>query len=168
MNNIEKYKKLNSDLELYQKENTNLPQYIKNIQEQVKLKFAKNGIPKKGTENYLYTDVSAVLSEEYNQEFENQHQEFDVNAKFKCTVPTLNTYTFFLQNGWYCKDNVKIEQQLPKGITVCNIKDAISKHPQLIENKINTLVSKQENSLADLNTLLMQDGLFIHISNQQY
>ncbi len=165
MDNIEKHIKLKSNLEQYEKVNSHFPNFVQQVREEAKQRFAKNGLPNKKTEDYLYTNVSSIVSDIYKQEVQPSGKSVDIETLFKCAVPDLDTYNIFIENGWYSSANKQIEKLMPKGVTICGFQEAITKYPELVQKHFNTLAKEHQNSLADINTMLMQDGVFVYLQD---
>lgn len=85
-------------------------------------------------------------------------------ASFKCGVPNISTLLAIVDGDAFCS-TASLERNLPEGVTVCSLAEAATSHPQLVEKYLGTVATDSVSAAVALNTLLLQDGVFIHIDN---
>lgn len=118
-------------------------------------------LPKKGAEDYEQTDLDAMLAPDYGLNLARHPLRFNPAETFSCKVPTLSTALFFMMGDTFARAE-GATRQLPENVIVSSLKAAAEAHPELVRKYYGRLAALS-NPLAALNTLLVQDGLFIYI-----
>lgn len=83
-------------------------------------------------------------------------------ASFRCGVPNISTLLAVVDGDTF-RPSASLLRNLPEGVTVCSLGEAASRHPELVERYLGRLMPL-DNPAAALNTLLLQDGVFVHVS----
>lgn len=122
--------------------------------------FNRLGIPKKKNETYKYTNVEPLLSNGYRPLLRPQELDLKAEDVFKCDIPELDTHVLILANGFYY-DHLNRNVNIP-GIVYGSFKQMANKHPDLIQKHYDQYAGKMNDGLVSLNTMLVQDGIFIH------
>ncbi len=124
--------------------------------------FRKQGIPTIHQEDFRFTDIENHIRPEYVYQFEHSKNEIELKDIFRCDVPDLNTIVITLLNGWFPL-NIDLPDNLPKGIIICSMVEAIRKYPEIVDKHFAVHQTNDTNSLIALNTAFAQDGIFIYI-----
>lgn len=118
-------------------------------------------LPRLGSENYHITDLTALLSPDFG--LNPARVPLDVNPmlSFRCGVPNLSTAVTFMLNDIYAEPE---GTALPRhdGIIIGSLRRAAEEHPELVRKYYGTLAGL-DNPIAALDTLLVQDGLFVYV-----
>ena len=124
--------------------------------------FRRLGFPSQKVERYKYTDVAASFAPNYGLNL--RHIDIPVNPYdvFRCDVPNLSTSLYFVVNDRFY-DRALPHVTLPEGVEVMSLVDAAAKNPHFIEKYYAQLARSGKDGLNALNTMLCQDGLFIHV-----
>jgi Fe-S cluster assembly protein SufD len=123
--------------------------------------FKKHGIPTIKNEAYRYTDLMSYLDGNYSYEIEPAHVSVNLEELFKCDIPELDTYIILVLNGFfYEKNNIA---KLPEGIIISSFAKASINYPEIVNKHYAQYADTSLDSLAALNTLFAQDGIFIYI-----
>ena len=122
--------------------------------------FKKQGMPTIHDEEWRFTDISDHIKPEYIYQFEHSKNEIELKDIFRCDVPDLNTIVITLMNGWF---PTNFAPELPDGIIICSMADAINKYPELVNKHFANHQNYKENGLIALNTAFARDGIFIYI-----
>ena len=85
----------------------------------------------------------------------------DVAAAFHCGVPNLSTLLGVVVNDAFHASS-RLAERLPEGVTFCSLREAAEKYPEIVNAHYGSLAPLTDRAVA-LNTLLAQDGVFIHI-----
>ena len=80
-------------------------------------------------------------------------------TSFSCDIPNLDTTKLTICNGYY---QANAQDNLPNGVIICSLREALDKHPQLVE-KLLGQTTPVNNSFLSANTALFTDGVFIYI-----
>ena len=123
--------------------------------------FQRLGIPSKKTEDYRYTDLMPYLKGEYSYELAPARFSVDLEELFRCDIPELNTHLVLVLNGFYYEKNRLSD--LPEGIIISSLAKASLEYPELVNKHYSQYADTSLDSLAALNTLFAQDGIFIYI-----
>ena len=124
--------------------------------------FKRQGFPSRKVERYKYTNMDKLFAPNYGVNV--NRVEFPINpySVFSCDVPNLSTSLYFVVNdSFYKKALPKVS--LPEGVEVMSLKDAADERPELIAKYYGKLAKTSEDAVTALNTMLAQDGIFIHV-----
>ena len=124
--------------------------------------FKRQGFPSRKVERYKYTSMDKLFAPNYGVNV--NRVEFPVNpySVFSCDVPNLSTSLYFVVNdSFYKKALPKVG--LPEGVEVMSLKDAADERPELVGKYYGKIAKTSEDAVTALNTMLAEDGLFIHV-----
>lgn len=136
-------------------------EHINQHREQALNDFQRLGIPNKKTEDYRYTDLMSYLKGEYSYEIAPAQFSVDLEDLFRCDIPELDTHIVLVLNGFYYEKNKP--EGLPEGVIISSLAEASLKYPELVNKHYGEYADTSLDSLAALNTLFAQDGIFIYI-----
>lgn len=124
--------------------------------------FKRQGFPSRKVERYKYTDMEELFEPDYGVNV--NRVEFPLNpySVFSCDVPNLSTSLYFVVNDTFYKKALP-KAELPEGVEVMSLKDASEKYPETIAKYYGKIAKTSEDAVTALNTMLAQDGLFIHV-----
>ncbi len=125
--------------------------------------FKRLGFPSRRVERYKYTDMEKLFAPNYGVNV--NRVEFPINpySVFSCDVPNLSTSLYFVVNDSFYKKTLP-KVGLPEGVEVMSLKDAADERPDLIAKYYGKLAKTSDDAVTALNTMLAEDGLFIHVS----
>lgn len=123
--------------------------------------FVKIGFPDKSLEDYKYTDLKKPLSLDYGINILQKKFEIDPNRVFKCDVPGIDGYTYFLVNESFYTESEKYK--LPEGVIIDSMRTASEKYPELVEKYYGKLTDKKSDGLIAFNGAFAQDGFFMYV-----
>lgn len=124
--------------------------------------FRQQGFPTQKVERYKYTDVEEAFAPNYGLNLKRLDIPVNPYDVFKCDVPNLSTSLYFMVNDqFYSK--VLPAASLPEGVIVGSLKEASELHPELIKKYYGTLARTHKDAINALNTMLVQDGLFVYV-----
>ncbi|MEA3448741.1 MAG: Fe-S cluster assembly protein SufD, partial [Bacteroidota bacterium] len=118
-------------------------------------------LPDKTDERYRYINFDAVFDKEYKMVLQKPDVDTDLNAFFRCEVEDLDTELILLSNGFYYDSTHN--GSLPESVIVCSMQEAFHKYPTLVSEHFNRYLKKRGDGWAALNTMLANDGVFIHV-----
>jgi Fe-S cluster assembly protein SufD len=117
-------------------------------------------LPKRGDEGYERTSVNDMFAPDYGLNISRLAMPVDVTASFRCDIPTMSTLMAFVVNDMFVPTRT-LEGRLPKGVKFMSLARAARECPQLIAPYID--LGTNDCTAARLNTLLLQDGVLLHI-----
>lgn len=116
-------------------------------------------LPERGDEGYEKTSVNEMFAPDFGVNIERYELPADVAGSFRCGVPNLSTLLGIVVNDRFAATPTLLNN-LPDGVTVCSLATAARQHPELVARYYDTIADRR----AALNTLLCQDGVFIHVA----
>ena len=126
-------------------------------------KFRKLGFPSSTVENYKYSDVREPLSVDYGLNI--NRMKFPVNPYnvFKCDVPGIAAYLYFVVNDAFYPVRAEINNSLPEGVIIGSLRQVAEEHPELVARYYGKLAEKQHDGFVAFNGAFAQDGFFIYV-----
>lgn len=85
----------------------------------------------------------------------------DLAASFRCDVPNISTLLAVVVNDIY-RPGALLGKNLPDGVTMMSLARAAAEHPDWVEPYLDKLAADVTPTAA-LNSLLVQDGVMVHI-----
>ncbi len=153
-------------LDLYHKEQAtihgNATPLINRIRKHALSRFRVNGFPTTKNESWRFTDLTPLLNTDFEFDFSNKSRNMDVDKIFTCDVYDLDTYSLTLLNGWYVYKNAPLTR-LNNGTIIGSLAKAMEIYPELVDEYIGRSAKPESYEMAALNTIFLQDGLFIYV-----
>lgn len=118
-------------------------------------------LPERGEEGFEKTSVNRMFSPDLGVNVNRVNIPVDVAASFRCDVPNISTLLGVVVNDQFVP-SATLLRNLPKGVTVCSLKQAAEQRPELVGKYYGQAARLSDAGVA-LNTLLAQDGVFIHV-----
>lgn len=118
------------------------------------------GLPAKGSENYEVSDLAGMLAPDYGINLARVPLDVNVAQSFRCGVPHLSSALFFLLNDQWAEGK-NSRNALPDGVEIGPLSSFLRDDPEAQE-KYGSIASIA-NPIVALNTLLVQEGVFIRI-----
>ncbi len=149
--------------------------------------FKRIGLPDKKAERYKYTDVQEAFSPNYGLNLNRLQFRINPYDVFKCNVPNMSTLLYFIVNdAFHSKEYSNAKPS--GGIIISSLNEAAHLYPDLVSKYYGQIVRKAEtpsinseggqiidgefvpllknnepDAITALNTMLVQDGLFIYV-----
>ena len=136
-------------------------EYLNKFRDKAFEDFRKLGIPSQKDEVYKYTNLSQYLKGDHTFDLAPANYDLKLDDLFKCEIPELDTYLILVFNGFYYKRNIL--SNLPKDIIISSLAEASLQYPEIVNNHYAKYADTSMDSLAALNTLFAQDGIFIYL-----
>jgi len=135
---------------------------IKEIREKAIDEFIKQGFPDSKQEVWRTTNLSKVISQDYDFFVDYPHNTIDIDKLFTCDVPDIDTYLVTLYNGWFTYKNKQISI-LNDGTVIGSFEQAMKLYPNMFEKHFGQYAAISDNGLIAINTAFSQDGVFIYV-----
>lgn len=119
-------------------------------------------LPTRSDEGYERTSIDEMFAPDYGVNVTGVNIPVDVAGSFKCDVPAVSTSMGFLLNDSFAASG-SMHQRLPEGVTFTSLRQAAIDTPELVKSTYGT-VAPMDNPCVALNSLLLRDGVMIHIS----
>ena len=120
-------------------------------------------LPVKGDEGHSVISLDAMFAPDFGVNVNRVPFAVDVAASFRCDVPNLSTLLGVVVNDAF-RPTSTLTANLPEGVTVMSLADAAATRPELVGPYLGRIAGNDSAATA-LNTLLMQDGVFIHVAD---
>lgn len=119
-------------------------------------------LPRYGSEDYEHTDLQALLAPDYGLNLAKVDIDINPAVSFHCDVPDMQTQLYLTLNDTFVA-SPRYSRELPDGVTVGSLRVLSESHLELVRPYYATL-APLSNPLVALDTMLAQDGFFIHIA----
>lgn len=136
--------------------------YVKDRRRKAVEIFRETGFPSKDIESWRKTDLSQVLSKDYNLNLGRRLEKDSVLDFFSCEINQFDTDLFTQVNGWWVEDH-DLLKVYDNGTIVGSLKAAMIKYPKLFEEHYGKYVVNEKNGLIALNSAFFSDGYFIYV-----
>lgn len=141
--------------------NGSAPSWLTTLRSRALEQFSRTGIPSVKDEEWKYTNFTPLAKREFSFARKGELKEQDAFRQY-CHSDELN---LVLVNGIF-QPQLSSVQNLPKGVTVLTIKQAVRSH----EAELREFLGKHEMDAGTpfiaLNTALMSDGVFVKIDDK--
>lgn len=118
-------------------------------------------MPARGSEGYAKVAPAELFAPDYGVNISRLKFAVDVARSFHCDVPSISTLLGIVVNDTFHATDM-LRRNVPEGVEVMSLAAAAAAHPELVARYLGRL-SDNRTAATALNTLLMQDGVFIHI-----
>lgn len=125
--------------------------------------FEKLGFPTTKLEDYKYTDLKEMLSLDYGLNVRRLDFPVDPYQAFKCDVPGIQSYLYFVVNDAFYPEYNEQNAELPKEVVICSLKEAAEKYPDLVAKYYGRLSTQKRDGLVAFNGAFAQDGFFMYV-----
>lgn len=115
------------------------------------------GLPSLKQERYRYTDVQAALNPDFGLNLSRLQLPFDPRQAYRCRVQGLDSSLHYVVGDSIAASNDAVDSS---SLFVGSLIDFAGRYPQLFANYYNKV---GDDSLAALNTMLVQDGLVVYV-----
>lgn len=117
-------------------------------------------LPRRGDEGYERTSPADMLAPDFGLNIARIPMPVDVTASFRCDIPAVSTMMGFVVNDMFVPSRT-LAERLPEGVRFMSLAQAARQYPELVEPYIG--LGTGSSTAARLNTLLLQDGVLLHI-----
>jgi Fe-S cluster assembly protein SufD len=135
---------------------------VNRLRQNAMARFREHGFPSTSQESWRFTNLEPLLSTEFVFDFENRSRSMDIDKIFTCDVYDLDTFSVTLLNGWFVYKQAPLTR-LPDGTIIGSLARAMEVYPDLIDRYLGRAAKMERSGLAALNTLFLQDGLFVYV-----
>lgn len=134
---------------------------LNNLRDRAATVLSTAVLPKEGSDNYENVDLEKMLAPDFGLNI--ARVDIDVNpaATFRCDVPLVSAAPFLLVNDTFAKSKKSMEG-IPDGVEVGSLRSFALNYPEEVE-KYYGKIADLNNPLVALDTMLAQDGLYLHV-----
>lgn len=154
------------------------PHALNNPRERALKLLESQSLPKKGDEGYPVVSVSDMFAPDYGVNINRIGFRAEPSEAFRCGVPNVSTLVSIVANDSF-QPTQGLLRNLPEGVQVMSLARAAEEMPELVERYYDKLAGAEKmiptaphsdatavmppSAVSLLNTLLAQDGVFVHI-----
>lgn len=118
-------------------------------------------LPRRGDEGYEKTDIDALFAPDYGLNITRVPFGVDMAASLRCGVPNLSTLMAVVVGDIY-HPSATLAANLPEGVTMMSLAEAARLHHDRVAQLFGTIAGTDSATTA-LNTLLVQDGVYVRL-----
>ena len=118
-------------------------------------------LPEKGDEGFKVTSIEKMFEPDYGVNILRMNIPTEIGRTFRCDIPNVSTLLGVVVNDSFVATST-LRQNLPSGVDVMPLSKACELYPDIIGKYYNNIAPANEPSVA-LNTMLVQEGLFIRL-----
>lgn len=115
-------------------------------------------LPERSDEGYEKTSVEEMFAPDFGVNINRVNIPVNIAESFRCDVPNITTLLAIVVNDRFVATST-LRGNLPAGVSFCSMRDA---DPSLLRKWLGKVVEKEDIPLA-FNSLLLQDGVVIHV-----
>lgn len=135
---------------------------LNDVRDEALTHFRRLGFPTRKDERYRYTSVDELFAPDYGVNINRIKAAYDPYNTYHCDVPKLSTSLYFVLNDSFY-DSRRYAGHLPEGVTVCSLCKAAVEQPLLVSRYYSKAADVGTDAVTALNTMMAQDGLFVHV-----
>jgi Fe-S cluster assembly protein SufD len=136
------------------------PALLNKLRQEARTQLNDARLPRKGSEDYEATDLEAVFSHDYGVNVNRLPFDADPGETFHCDVPNMSTCLYYSSNDAF-HSSPTAERNIGQ-VVVLPFSMAAVDYPELMSAYYGKLAHLKDPTVA-LNSLLVQDGLFIYV-----
>ncbi len=143
--------------------NTHSPQALNNLRECAMSCLEGAVLPQRGDEGYHYTSLSDMFAPDLGINITRINFAGDTAAAFRHDVPSVTAAPIIVTNDFFDPGQPALDR-MPQGVTVCPFAMANEKCPGVLDRFYGNVAECCANTAVALNTLLVQDGVLVHVA----
>ncbi len=124
--------------------------------------FKAVGFPDSSHEKWRFTDIESALNQDFCHELSASRSDRNIEELFRCEVHNFRSEIISVLNGWYHSENGPLFTN-EDGVIYGSVKAAKIAYPELFDARYGHLAHGTANSFVNLNTAMVQDGVFIYV-----
>jgi Fe-S cluster assembly protein SufD len=136
---------------------------MNDLREESFSKFEQLGFPTVALENYKYSDLKESMAVDYGLNINRISIPVNPYEVFKCDVPGIASYLYFIVNDAFYPVNEPRNKKLPEGVIIGSLKDIATRQPDLLKDYYGKLSSTKNDGLVAFNGAFAQDGFFMYV-----
>ncbi|HLP04808.1 MAG TPA: Fe-S cluster assembly protein SufD [Paludibacter sp.] len=125
--------------------------------------FEKLHFPTTALENYKYSNLKETLEVDYGLNINRIPVPVNPYDVFKCDVPGINSYLYFVVNDAFYTVTDPRHESLPEGVIIGSLREVAQSHPELVKEYYGKQSTRQEDGLVAFNGAFAQDGFFMYV-----
>ncbi len=124
--------------------------------------FKKIGFPSSKLEDYKHSNIVRAFDAELGLNIRNIPITVNPYEAFKCDVPNLNTYPYFLIHDRFYNE-VEQGRNLPEGVFAGSMRMFSEQYSEQFQKYYSKIANIDDNGVIAYNTMFAQDGFVIYV-----
>jgi len=124
--------------------------------------FGKIGFPTSKLEDYKHSNIARAFDTELGLNLRNIPIPVNPYDAFKCDVPNLSTFVYFLINERYYR-KAQNPNSLPDGVFAGSMIDFSQQRPDIFNKYYARIADYSQNGVTAYNTMFAQDGFVLYV-----
>ena len=129
--------------------------------------FLQMGFPTQQSENYRYSGLSERFAFDFGMNLNRLPIPADPYKIFTCSVPSINSLTYFIVNDlFYPAENLlnkDLQKLTEQGVLLGSLREISESHSQLISQYYGKAAKSESDAMVAFNTMFAQDGFFLYV-----
>ena len=125
-------------------------------------KFTQMGFLTSKIEEYKHSNIARQFDGNFGLNLKNVEISVNPYETFKCDVPNLHTFTYFLINDRFY-DKVEQKESLPRDVFVGSMRQFAEEHSEIFDKYYGQIADNEENGIVNYNTMFAQDGFVVYV-----
>lgn len=134
---------------------------IHGVRKQAIAHFEKLSLPTSADEAWKNINTSALTNTEFK--LAPKLPEGAVTSETLAPYTLDETIQLVFINGYFSEELSNLAD-LPNGVQISSLSDALAQNPDLLTDQLNHLVGPEERAFSALNTAFLQDGAYIYVA----
>lgn len=135
---------------------------IKALRKQSFAAFEVKGFPDSSQEKWRFTEIESALDQEFTHLIEEEKSNKNIDDIFRCEVHNFQSEIISVLNGWHHHRQEALTTTAD-GVIYGSLIAAKKSFPERFDQYFGQIAHSRNNSFVDLNTALVQDGVFIYV-----
>lgn len=135
---------------------------IKALRKQSFAAFEAAGFPDSSQEKWRFTEIESALDQQFTHLIEEEKSDKNIEDIFRCEVHNFESEIISVLNGWHHHRQQALTTTAD-GVIYGSLAAAKKKYPELFDQHYGQIAHSRHNSFVDLNTAMVQDGVFIYV-----
>ena len=116
---------------------------MNNLRDDAFALFEELGFPTKALEDYKYSDLKEALSIDYGLNINRIPIPVNPYDVFKCDVPGIHSYLYFVVNDGFYPVNDPRNSELPEGVIIGSVKQVAETNPSFLKIILESSVQRK-------------------------
>lgn len=133
---------------------------LNSFRDEAFMAFSRLGFSSKDADYYRFIDLPTLFNADYGVNVNCLQPTFNPYQKFHCDVPGINSFLYYVVNDVFVDSLIS---DLPEGVIICGLKQAVERCPELLKQYYGKSVKMENDGVLAFNMSFAQDGFFIYV-----
>ncbi len=128
-------------------------------------RFAEIGFPTTRDEEWKFTNVAPIAKVNFKSTLENKIVDLGAEEVAPYLFAGMQSHLLVFMDGRFSLQHSNLKE-LPKGVNVGSLADALRTHPDLVNNHLTRYAKFEDNAFTALSTAFLREGAFVFVPDQ--